>query len=456
MLRGAFTPGTREREWCDRRLLARIHRYTLSRLRAEIEPVSPVDFMRFLFDWQHASPDHRVSGLAGLRAVVTALDGYELAAGAWESEVLPARVDDYEPSMLDTLCLTGEVGWGRVSAPARAAGRTVVGPIRTTPIALFLRERAAAWLAIAGQEGPAEAGPHAPARDAGSGFSRTSGLSADARDVLAALDRQGASFFHDLATGSGLLPTRVERALGELVAAGLAAADGFGGLRALVAPPDKRRPLGGAGAVRRRRTIPDGVETAGRWSRLRGPREPVAQVSDLGRSGTGQRPVPPQDAMEAQAWALLRRYGVVFRRVLMREENLAPWRELTRVYRRLEARGEIRGGRFVAGMSGEQFALAEAVGALRAVRRTGPSGALVAVSAVDPLNLAGYVTAGDVVPAIAANRVVYRDGVPLAAREGGRVRPLGDYGAATARQIEQALVRRPGPRSPADAGERAG
>lgn len=238
------------------------------------------------------------------------------------------------------------------------------------------------------------------------------------------------------------MPTRVERALGELVAAGLAAADGFAGLRALVAPPDKRRPLGGAGAVRRRRTIPDGVETAGRWSRLR-PAAPAAGP-------------PPDEAIEAQAWALLRRYGVVFRRVLMREENLAPWRELTKVYRRLEARGEIRGGRFVAGMSGEQFALSEAVGALRAARRAEPSGALVAVSAVDPLNLAGYVTAGDVVPAVAANRLVYRDGVPLAAREGGRVRPLGEYGPATARQVEQVLVRRPVTRPGADAGSRAG
>ena len=459
VLRGSFTPGSDLREWCDRRLLARIHRYTLGRLRAEIEPVSPADFMRFLFAWQKVEPEHRASGLDGLRAVVQQLDGFELAAGAWESEVLPARVADYDPSMLDTLCLTGEVAWGRLSPPAKTPSGRAGGPIRTTPVAIFMRERADAWLAVSGVDGPPEGGHDYV-------------LSADARDVHAVLDRRGASFFHDLVAGSGLLPTRVERALGELVALGLVSADGFGGLRALVAPSAKRKPLGGAGGARRRRMIPDGVETAGRWSLLRpAPASPgvdsplrVAQgFSPPPRVAQGFSPPlrvaqgfspPPRVAqgfspvhthIEAQAWALLRRYGVVFRRVLMREETLAPWRELTRVYRRLEARGEIRGGRFVAGMPGEQFALTEAVGTLRAVRRAGPSGALVAVSAVDPLNLAGYVTPGDVIAALATNRIVYRDGVPIAASEGGAIRPLGEYGAVTSRQVEQAIVRRPAP-----------
>jgi len=330
--------------------------------------------------------------------------------------------------MLDTLCLTGAVIWGRLSAPSRSASGSVAGPIRTTPIAIGLREHMAAWLALARggpamsilgrSDGPAEAGRYA--------------MSSDARDVVAALERRGASFFDDLAKGAGLLPTRAERALAELVALGLVAADGFGGLRALLTPSDRRKPLGAAGAARRRRTAPDGVETAGRWSLLH-----TAGVA------------PDHNSVEAQARVLVRRYGVVCRRVLMREENLAPWRDLVRAYRRLEARGELRGGRFVAGMPGEQFALPEAVGTLRAVRRTAPDGALLAVSAVDPLNLAGYVTAGGVVAALVGNRLVYRDGVPVVAREAGVIRQLAEYGSATARQIEQALIRRPAAKPPA-------
>jgi ATP-dependent Lhr-like helicase len=387
VLRGAFTPGTGREdpgvlEWCDRRLLARIHRYTLNRLRAEIEPVSTADFMRFLFVWQHVDPEHRVAGVEGLAAVVTQLDGFELPGGAWEPDVLASRCEEYDPLMLDTLCLAGRVAWGRVSPPLEpGSGPFVSGPLRSTPVALFVREHAGLWL-------DAQTAPPIS-------------LSSNAAEVLSVLQGRGASFFHEIMTDSGLLFTQVEQALGELVALGLVSADSFAGLRALLIPSSKRRPRGGG--RRKHRTSPFGVESAGRWVVLR--RD----------DRTTERRKPDVPALEPTnlrsddyAWVLLRRYGVVFRRLLMRESSAPPWRELLRVFRRLEARGEIRGGRFVAGMSGEQFALPEAVGRLRAIRRSEPTGDLYGISAADPLNLTGIVIPGDRVPALASNRVVFR------------------------------------------------
>jgi ATP-dependent Lhr-like helicase len=383
VLRGHFSPGVAELEWCERRLLARIHRYTLDRLRQEIEPVTAADFMRFLLRWQRATPDARAEGPEGLAAVLDLLDGYEVPAGAWEADVLPARLGEYDPLWLDGLCLSGEIAWGRVS-PAGPANGHKSGPIRTTPISLFRRERGAVWRSLNAPVDPAQLS-----------------LSHSARALLEALDQRGASFFGDLVNATGLLRTEVEKALGELVAWGLVTSDSFAGLRALLVPSDRRRPLGVVGLRRRGKIAPFGVETAGRWSRVRAP----AAV--------------PEDALaEAVAWQLLRRYGVVFRRLVTRETLLAPWRDILRVYRRLEARGEIRGGRFVGGFSGEQYALPEAVGSLRGVRREAPSGELVAVSGADPLNLVGIITPGDVVAGLATNRILYRDGIPVALKEG--------------------------------------
>src|SRR5881296_2365245 len=381
VLRGRFTPGVAALEWCERRLLARIHRYTLDRLRQEIEPVTAADFMRFLLRWQRAAPDARAEGPEGLGAVLELLDGYEVPAGAWEADVLPARLGEYDPLWLDGLCLSGEIAWGRLS-PAASSNGHKSGPIRTTPIALFRRERGAVWRSLTMQPDPA---------------SLT--LSHSARALLEALDQRGASFFGDLVNATGLLRTEVEKGLGELVAWGLVTSDSFAGLRALLVPSDRRRPIGG---FRRRGHIaPFGVETAGRWSRVR-----------------AAAPLPEEAVAEAVAWQLLRRYGVVFRRLVTRETLLTPWRDILRVYRRLEARGEIRGGRFVGGFSGEQYALAEAVGLLRSVRREEPRGELVAVSGADPLNLVGIVTPGDVVAGVATNRILYRDGIPVVIKEG--------------------------------------
>jgi len=381
VLRGRFTPHVAELEWCERRLLARIHRYTLDRLRREIEPVSAADFMRFLCRWQRAAPEARAEGPEGLAAVLELLDGYEVPAGAWESDVLPTRLGEYDPLWLDGLCLSGEIAWGRLS-PAGPSNGHKSGPIRTTPVALFRRERGEVWRSLTAQL-DAAALP----------------LSHSARAILDALDARGASFFGDLVNATGLLRTEVEKGLGELVAWGLVTSDSFAGLRALLVPSDRRRPIGGF--RRRGRIAPFGVETAGRWSRLR----PAS-------------PLPEDQIAVAIAWQLLRRYGVVFRRLVARETLLAPWRDVLRVYRRLEARGEIRGGRFVGGFSGEQYALAEAVGLLRAVRREEAKGELVTVSGADPLNLVGIITPGDVVTGLATNRVLYRDGIPVAVKQG--------------------------------------
>lgn len=433
LLRGRFREGGGAIEWCERGLLARIHRYTLNRLRAEIEPVSSADFMRFLFRWSRVEPEERSSGPQGLESVLQLLDGYEVQAAAWEADVLATRVEDYDPLWLDGLCLSGRVSWGRLSPPSTGNGRRFAsGLIRSSPIALFLREHAAAWLALAPSADHVE-------------------LSTDARQVLETLKRRGALFFSELFRESGLLQTRVEAALGELVAVGMVNADSFAGLRALLVPSRVRRPVDGGRRRRRGRVAPFGVESAGRWDVFRGASAAEGDGGDgaaevgRGSATTAAWRDPDVGAVEAQARALLRRYGVVFRRLLGRETNLAPWRELTRVYRRLEARGEIRGGRFVAGFSGEQFALPEAVGLLRSTRREPMSGRLLAVSGADPLNLAGIVTPGPRIAALAGNRVLYRDGVPVAAHEFGKVRLLADIEDAGEREVTAALTRRPVP-----------
>jgi ATP-dependent Lhr-like helicase len=400
-------------QWCDRALLARIHRYTVHRLRAEIEPVSPADFMRFLFKWQHVDVPDRLTGPDGLRETIAMLDGFELAAAAWERSVLPARVDGYDAPMLDMLCLAGEVTWGRLSSPDSArTDPPRLAPV--TPIALFLREHAGAWQALRPHVADAEVR-----------------LSDDARRLLAVLRARGASFFADLRNGApGLDDAAARSAVGSLVAAGLAASDGFSGLRALMASAyDRPAPLD------RRANF------AGRWTAV----EMAPAEADLSRRSdqTGSATDAARAAaVETQAWTLLRRYGVVCRRLLARETLAPPWRDLTRVYRRLEARGEIRGGRFVAGMVGEQYALPRAVERLREVRRTPADGRLLVVSTADPLNLSGIVTAGERLRAAARNRVLYRDGVALAVREGDFVRHLAPSDPAIAADVSHALSRR--------------
>jgi ATP-dependent Lhr-like helicase len=369
LLRGSFLPGGEPgADWCDRALLARIHRLTLGRLRREIEPVSGADFLRFLLRWQHAAPGARLHGTRGLAEVVGQLQGFHAAAGAWEREILPARVAGYEPGMLDALCLGGEVAWGRLAVAPEAGDvpRRRAAPTRHAPVTLALRGDLP-WLLTASAVEPPP-------------------LGASARKLVELLGRCGACFLPDLAAMTGRLPTEVEGALWELVSAGLVTCDGFAGLRVLLEPPARHRP---------RRPGQGG----GRWALLRPPLpEGVAVPSPL----------------EPVARQLLARWGVVFRDLLAREPVAPPWRELLPLYRALEARGEIRGGRFVAGLAGEQFALPAAVETLRAVRRAPPAGERVELSGADPLNLVGGILPGAKVPATLGARVAYLDGAPVA------------------------------------------
>jgi ATP-dependent helicase Lhr and Lhr-like helicase len=387
VLRGRFTgEAHEEEEWCDRRLLSRIHRLTLGRLRREIEPVPPAMFMRFLLRWQHLQPGTQLHGRAGLTEVVRQLQGLELPATAWEDHVFPARLRSYDPADLEHLCLSGHVAWGRLR-PARDDGesasverRPLRRPMtRQAPLAFVLREDLAAFV-----EAPRDGEVAVDLRGA-------------AADVYELLRRRGASFLGDVARMVRLLPTQAEAALWELVARGLVTGDGIAGLRFLL-----RR----EGRHRRRRGPVD--MPLGRWS--------------LWRTDLPQPLLGPDKHHELIARQLLRRYGIVFRDVLGREGQLPPWRVLLQIYRRWEASGEIRGGRFVDGVAGEQYALPVAVEALRAVRRQAAAGETVAVSAADPLNLTGILFPGPKVPVSSGQLIVYRDGVPVASGPLGAVR----------------------------------
>jgi ATP-dependent Lhr-like helicase len=409
VLRGKFHPRAAEQEWCDRRLLARIHRLTIDRLRAEIQPVSIHDFYRFLFAWHRVDQEHRVEGLEGLQSVLEQLDGCELPLAAWESAVLPARVDDYDPEWLDRLCFSGRVGWGRLSTPQNSSARASA-PLRTSPIALYLRENLADWLTLTLPNSAIE-------------------LSVANQAVFEALQSGGALFFCELVSRSGLLPSQVEEALSQLAALGLVTSDSFDGLRALLVPSNKRPTFGRNTARRRRRTNLASIEFAGRWSLL-----PRSGGFPVAPNGAG----PREAAIEKFARVLLRRYGIVFRRLLERESFPVTWYELGRIYRRWEARGEIRGGYFVGGVSGEQFALPEAIGLLRSMRKSSSNRELITLSAADPLNLQGILTPGARIPAFTANRILFRDGLPIAALESREIRKLSDEDIPHL-QVENAL-----------------
>jgi ATP-dependent Lhr-like helicase len=370
-------------EFCHRRLLARIHRLTIGRLRKEIEPVSAAEFMRFLFQWQHAAPGARLHGEAGLLETAKQLGGFEAAASAWESQILRVRLAKYEPEWLDRLCLSGALMWGRLTPHPRlmqelnpVPGRRVV-PTRVAPVSIFAREDAPHLLASAG-EGMEQ-------------MDVAARLSAPAQAVRRCLQERGASFFDEMLRVTGLLASEVEDGLWESVAAGLVTADGFDNLRALIDP--RRRRAEGRGRSRRPRHV------GGRWSLLRTGREPSH--------------MPGANHTEFLARRLLQRYGVVFRDLLGRESMLSSWRDLLVCYRRLELTGEIRGGRFVSGFTGEQFALPEALESLRALKKRPGTQQEIKISAADPLNLAGLILPGPRIAAVPSNFVVFRDGMVI-------------------------------------------
>ncbi|MEW5754708.1 MAG: DEAD/DEAH box helicase [Pseudomonadota bacterium] len=436
VIQGQFTLTTPQTEWCERRLLARIHRYTLKQLRSEIEAVPAADYMRFLFHWQRLAGE-RGEGQAALAGVLEQLEGYSIPAALWEEEILPARIADYSADLLENLCLSGRITWLRLTLPKTAAGhkysylpqgrereeevssaperKREAAPVRITPIALLARAHAPDWRAL----NPVPAREQLP-------------LSSAAHKILTALEQRGALFFIDLVQLTGLLRTQVEEALAELVAWGLVTADSYAGLRALIAPQN-RRPGFGQSRHRRRATAVN-VDDAGRWSLL------------LRHPATVDYDAAPIDARSEHlahiALTLLRRYGVVMRKVLEREANLPPWRELLYVYRRMEARGEIRGGRFVQGLSGEQFALPEAVATLREQRKRASNGEMLVITAVDPLNLAGIITPGQKIPAQGHNRILYRDGVPIAAAIAGEIHYLAKLPPHQQQEARQMLIRK--------------
>ncbi len=377
VIQGRFDPRQSETEWCERGLLARIHRYTLKQLRSEIEPVSPAHFMRYLFSWQGL--DDPAEGEAALERTLAQLEGVSLPAASWEEEILPARLQPYFPSDLDGLCNKGRLAWLRLQPPGGNENRRRNPAIRTTPLAFILRPHLSLWC-------PAQT----PVPE---------GLSSAALKVYQELQHWGASFFDDLQQQSGLLKTQLESALGELVAWGLVTSDQYQGLRAMITPQKSRS------RSRRRRTSEAPLAVGGRWSLVRSPRQ---QQEDSER-------------IEQIVRTLLTRYGVIFRKLLEKESGVPPWRDLLYHLRRLEARGELRGGRFVQGFSGEQFALPEAVSLLREVRKRGDSEQLMAIGSVDPLNLTGIVTPGKRVPAQPGHRILYRDGKPIATNQGGEI-----------------------------------
>ncbi|MFL9901996.1 DEAD/DEAH box helicase [Paraburkholderia fungorum] len=436
VMRGRFSPGATEEEWCERHLLARIHRYTVKRLRREIEPVERHDFMRFLFEWQHLTPDTRSEGRDALAAVLEQMEGFQAAAGAWEEDILPARVKAYANVSLDELCRAGKIVWTRLTERARGAA----GPVRSTPIVLLPRAQVRVWRALLD-------------------LSKQPELSARAQSVHDTLALHGAMFFDELLTEVGGLRMELESALGELVAAGLVNSDSFAGLRALLKPVAKRSAYSSSRRVRSSALI-GGMDDAGRWALIKRPAKagPENGNGDDDGSENGSRaalaangrraPLAPE-ILEHIAMTLLRRYGVVFWRLLEREaEWLPPWRDLLRVFQRLEARGQVRGGRFVNGLAGEQFALPEAIPLLREVRRHANDGAWVCVAATDPLNLAGTLLTGDKVPAVAGNRLLFRDGILVATLVAGKfdfLPALGadtDTGAEAKTQARMRLARR--------------
>ena len=404
-LRGQFDSTIADKQWCDRRILARIHRYTLKRLRAETKPVSSGAFMRFLCDWHYVSRESKLNGPDSVATVVEQLAGFETAAGGWETEILPKRIRDYQSSFVDQLHTSGQSVWLRLSVKSSSAKGS--GPLKSTPISLIPRSDLSHWLAILSLTEPELK------------------ISGAAEQVLTVLQNQGASFYSDLLAKSGLLASQCETALGELVAAGVVTSDNFLGLRALLRPASKRNRSRG-----RRRTTMSTIEQAGRWDIV--PRRDGLDSSILEAD---------TEEITTVAYTLLRRYGVVFKRLLERETALPPWRYLLWALRRMEARGEVRGGRFVQGFSGEQFALPEAVDPLRRAAKRDSTSEVISINACDPLNLVGIILPGLRIPSLLANQIAYIDGEVAAIRLGEEIKLFKSLTPGLETRVRTALVK---------------
>ena len=415
-----------DREWCHRRLLSRIHRQTVRGLRAQIKPVSVDVYFQFLFRHHGLSGQDQRTGVNGMFEMIGMLQGYDVPAICWERDLLPARLTDYSPNWLDELCLTGEVGWGRLGQrKPQTDSQSVAAMTRVAPMSLWLRQDLGWLRAYRGRTDEPQ-------------------LSEAAAEVMDLLRDRGAVFARDLLSDLQLLPAQLDDVLGELVTQGLLTADGFAGLRQLIAerPGRSRKGMPRKNGLQRQRTV---QTPTGRWSSWAEPsseEQPASKLDD--------------DTVEQWAWQLLRRWGVVFRDLLDREQAAPRWYELLQVYRRLEARGEIRGGRFISGVAGEQFATGETVTELRKLRESASVDELVAISAADPLNLVGIVTRQSRVASIANSRIAFQSGIPIAARIADRIEWFTDIPLLDRTQIAQLLESDQSRLSDDDAKEDAG
>ena len=425
-MQGHFSPDAAETEWCERGLLARMHRYTIRSLREEIQPLPVADYMRFLFDW-HGMGKVRPEGDNALLAALEQLEGCAIPAAAWEKDILPARVNDYSNAALDRLCGSGRIVWTRLLTnrykpkwDEASGNKTVL--LRNTPVTLVARENLGLWQKLQPPETAQERK-----------------LSAVAEKTLDVLRREGASFFTDLVHKTGLLRTQVETALAELAACGFVTSDSYAGLRALITPESKRPAYAHGKRRRRRASAMNSVDAAGRWSAILSPAGNPEPLPANVWPGTDE------NTLNAIVHTLLKRYGVLFRKVLEREPDLPPWRELLYVCRRLEAQGEIRGGYFVDGCSGEQFALPEAVAPLRKQKNEARELPPVVISATDPLNLIGTVLPGERIPAVHSNRILFKNGLPVAKQLNGVTTCLTDVEPASRWEIDKLLTRHRNP-----------
>ncbi len=409
VFRGRYTPGIEQEEWCERRLLQRIHKYTIEAHRQSVQPVSLQDFMRFLFAHHRLGAAFSQTGPESLERALELLEGIAAPAAAWESDILPARIDKYDPNWLDVLCISGRLIWGRFQAARPSAnGGHRQNAVKSTPISILSRSNAPLWTALS---------PLAP---------EDLPLSSDAQAIEADLKQHGASFLDDMLKRTRLLKTQAESALGELVANGRAHNDSFTGLRSLLTPAHKKP--GGHGRRRGRRAV-FGIEHAGRWSLI-----PAPQTADTH---------PGDEAVLTELTHIyLKRWGVLFRKLLERETLAPPWRVLVRLLRKMELRGELRGGRFVAGVGGEQFAYPETVDRLRQTAKAEKKEDCIVLSAADPLNLLGVILPGEKTARLTHNRVLYEDGVPIAVWEAKEARYLKPLDAEKQAHARQALIGR--------------
>lgn len=396
LVRGNFSP-EKGNQWCDRQMLSRIHRVRIRQSRFTVSPVPHPDFMRFLFHWQGITRNPPLQEASGLAFILEQLEGFEAPARSWEREILPARLLHYDPAWMDQLCLSGRFAWLRIY------GRKTRTPsIATIGISLVKRRNLSLWEGLGTSEHIMEE------------------LSSTAHALLMCLRNNGALFFDDLLKASGLIASQAEKGILELIARGLLHADGFSGLRTLLLPELQRQ--------RFQKRSMSAMEESGRWNLLKRPPDPNLEAEI--REATLN--------LALETW--LKRYGIIFKSLIAREESSLPWSELMSLLRRKEARGEIRSGRFISGVEGQQFAHPEAAEELSRMSAQKKDGAMVLLSARDPLCLPGIFTPSFSLPQISGNRVAYRDGIPIALRRAGKIEFLTDVGSDSLR-IRESLIR---------------